>query len=165
MGMPNSVADERQRLRDRLTQLDEERGHIAYALAVLDRLVPGAQSPSLAQRRAARSVRRKGTVGRPGGSYERAVRIIRTSDQAWRVDDLLPAMRKDGWSANVANEVETVRSALTRAVRDGLIDRTGVGLYAPKGWGSNLKDATDDVDADDGITAVAEDEAPARVDF
>lgn len=162
--MTNAVADERRRLRERLGELDAERGHISYTLAVLDRLAPGEVQP--ATRRHARAGRRKTKTGHPGGTLDRAVRAITSSGRAWRVDELVSAMRDDGWSANVANETETVRSALSRAVRDGLVDRVGQGLYAPKdhqGTAAGGDDGQVPVGTDDGAEPVADPWPPRPV--
>jgi hypothetical protein len=138
--MANTVSDERRRLRDRLAQLDEERGHIAYALSVLDRIDPDAEhadppsGSSAPQSRVSRSAQDGATKGRPGGTFERAVRVVNSSGRAWQVEDLIPALRQDGWSAQVDNEINAVRSALSRAVSQGLVSRPKQGLYAPKGW-------------------------------
>lgn len=130
--MTNTVADERKRLHDRLAELDDERGRITYALSVLDRIDP--DSPSTRSTPRARQPRLAGqgsSVGRPGGSYDRAVRIVNSSDRVWRVEDLVVAMREDGWAAQVENEVDAVRSALSRAVKNGLIARPEPGFYGP----------------------------------
>lgn len=151
------MADERNRLNDRLAQLDEERGHIAYALAVLDRLDPD-KSP-VTQRAPGRG-RREASGGRPGGTYDRAVRVINASDRTWRINELIVAMRQDGWAAQVTNEIETVRSALSRAVHDGLIDRPEQGVFMPKGWqasGADVATAGDEA----AIANASGDEEPA----
>jgi hypothetical protein len=139
--MAHTVSDERRRLTDRLAQLDEERGHIAYALSVLDRIDPDAEqaeppsgSSSAPQSRVSRTAQDGTARGRPGGTYERAVRVVNSSGRAWQVEELIPALRQDGWSAQVDNEINAVRSALSRAVRDGLVSRPKQGLYAPKDW-------------------------------
>ncbi len=130
--MTNTVADERRRLRDRLAQLDDERTKIEYALTVLDRIEPEASVPPAGARRGTPLDRPGMALGaRPGGTFDRAVKIVNSSERTWRVDELVQAMREDGWTARVESEAETVRSALSRAVRDGLISRWSHGVYGP----------------------------------
>ncbi len=136
--MTNTVADERRRLRDRLVQLDDERSKIEYALSVLDRIEPEVLASGAGTTRTTRTTRPRMdsgagavTAARPGGTFERAVRVINSSERTWRVEELIGAMREDGWTARVESEAETVRSALSRAVRDGLISRWSHGVYGP----------------------------------
>jgi Transcriptional regulator, AbiEi antitoxin len=71
---------------------------------------------------------------RPGGSLDHILRIITASNRSWRAEDLVPEMVEQGWDAGgVENAVEAVRAALSRATREGLIERVGHGLYARPG--------------------------------
>lgn len=140
--MTTSVADERARLRERLAHLDQERGQIDFALRVLDRLDPdGSSTSDPPSQRGDGGSRRKSPTGRSGGTLDRAVYVINGSDHAWRIDELINAMRQNGWTTQVANEVETVRSALSRAVRDGLVERLEQGVFAPKRSSGAITDA------------------------
>jgi hypothetical protein len=144
--MTNTVADERRRLHDRLLQLDDERAKITFALGVLDRIEPEAATSRSAVARASRADRvdRSGTAlgARRGGTLEHAVRVVNATAKTWRVEELVPAMRADGWTAQVESDVETVRSALSRAVRDGLISRISQGVYGPLDRGDGEADKT-----------------------
>lgn len=127
-----TVSDERRRLRDRLADLDAERGHIAYALSVLDRIDSDAQDAAGPMPQAPR--RRQTVTPRVGGTFEHAVRMVNSSGRTWQVEDLVEAMKQDGWAADVASPLDTVRSSLSRAVKAGQITRPRQGVYAPSGW-------------------------------
>jgi hypothetical protein len=133
--MTNTVAAERQRLRARLAELDAEHERIMFALSVLDRIDAADTSEQKSTNRRSEDHRIAGSSPagvRPGGTLDRAVAIINESDRAaWTPDELLVAMRENGWAAQVENEVETVRSALSRATRQGLIARVAHGMYGP----------------------------------
>ncbi len=149
-GMSITVADERARLHERLAELDRERDQITFALSVLDRIA--AAEPSVPVH--PRKVPNRGDGAQPrrqqmraGGSFEHAVRIITESDRAWRADDLAPAMRANGWAAEVEDELQTVRTVLARAARTGQVRRVGPGLYAAPDHDMTDAGATD-ADAD-----------------
>jgi hypothetical protein len=159
--MSNSVAEERRRLRNRLTQLDDERVKITYALEVLDRIEPETATSAARSTRTDRPAGSSILGARPGGTFERAVRIINSSGRTWRVEELVHAMREDGWSAQVRSEVETVRSALSRAVRDGLVTRLSQGVYAPPEPTPPLDQAADETPQDaDAKVQSHDDEVP-----
>jgi hypothetical protein len=127
--MANSVGTERERLKARLAQLDEERGHILYAMAVLDRLVTTSEVAGERNTEQLPTVRHHSVP-----TLEAAVKAVNAADKVLRAEEALPLMRAQGWTQQVENEMETVRSALSRAYRMDLIERIGHGQYAPKGW-------------------------------
>ncbi len=121
------VAQERAKLRNRLAELQAEIDHIHYALAVLDRIGVEAadRSVDLALPPAARA-----TVGGSGSTFAVAVRVI-TNDasRTWQQDDLLPEMERQCWGEGVRDKLNALRSALSRAVKQGVIERVGHGRY------------------------------------
>ena len=107
-----------------------------YTLDVLNRIEPEPETQSDSPRRARQvtdPAARIAGPGRPypGGTYDRAVRLINSSGHAWQVEDLVEALRRGGWDAQVDNPVETLRSALSRATRDRQIARQAKGVYGP----------------------------------
>ncbi len=148
---------ERDKIRVRLAELDAERDKITYALEVLDRVSSDADSPIspasgpesakppvLVERtptrtyvlrrpqRSAESVRDALERLKPGGTADymlRALMHFRETGIPQEVEAIVERMREIGWRASVANPVESVRAALSRAVRDGLVRRAGYGRY------------------------------------
>ncbi len=159
--MRPTLAGERARLHARLAELDRERGQIAFALSVLDRLgaddtassgsaraTTRVSGPNLAPRG------RQQPEMRSGGSVEHAIRAITESHRTWRAEDLLPVMRANGWAAEVADELQTVRTALARATKAGLIVRVGPGTYANPGTQASQDLPAASVDADAGASTL-----------
>ena len=137
--MGNTVNDERRRLRERLALLNEECRQISYTLTVLDRIEPEAEpQPTVAARSSAATAAispsaERVSGGRTAGTREHAVRAVLTAGRPTRVEDLVVIMREQGWSRDIENPVDAARAALSRAYRDGEIDRPTQGLYAPPG--------------------------------
>ncbi len=156
--MRTTVADERARLHERLAELDRERDQIVFALGVLDRIdsaTPTTVSRAVKVSDSASATRTQRQPGvRPGGSFEHAVRIITDSQQHWRAEDLVPVMRANGWAADVADELQTVRTALARATKAGLIVRVGPGTYAKPGTQASQDLPAASVDADAGASTL-----------
>lgn len=146
MGNPVVEAERRRQLarlaeiEAELAKMNAERGHIAYTLTALDRMdQESADSSSVSKERqtqpspreisgAARR-RRTRTNPPPGSTLGRALKVINGSDRGWKPEEVVSAMRQEGWEAEVKNELETVRTALARAVSDGLIERRDFGVY------------------------------------
>lgn len=138
--MADPIALERARLTARLEELREEEAHIRYTLDVLARLGSAsavASSGSGDQVRrvfndaAMQSARQAVATINRGRTAQFAIDAVTADDNLKRVDDVIASMREAGWDPDVANEVETVRAALSRAVKDGRIARRGHGLYGP----------------------------------
>lgn len=127
--MTDTINAERNRLQRRLAVLDEERGHIAYALQVLQRVQPPptGSEPVVEVRQTVRAERS------PGGqstTSDAAFEVIDSEpERAWRAEEIVAAMRTHGWDAQVDNEIETVRAALSRGVKADRIRRVGYGTY------------------------------------
>jgi hypothetical protein len=169
-GMTNGVRLERQRLAERLAESDRERDRILYALDVLARL-DESDPPTRAKTPSRRTTppripagsssgaRKRGRTGaRPGSAYERAVAVVTASDRQWPLDDLIVEMRRSGWTAQVLNERETVRTALARAVTAGKIRRLSDGMFAA---GSFVQDTAIPPIADvDSVAALNSEDRP-----
>jgi hypothetical protein len=112
-----TVSDERARLQARLSELDDERKQIEYALTVLGRV----EEPS----------RRRKRISNGGPStVDLAVDLINADDaRTWRVNDVIEALEAKGWGANIGDKTSAVRTSLTRALERGLIARLGQGEY------------------------------------
>ncbi len=144
--MANAVETELNRLRNRVTQLtreaerlkgeldrvQDEQGKIDYALSVLERVAGTVTGTDGSHKPAVEPANPRPLRHRSRGTYDLAVQTINGSDRTWRVDELVRQMREDGWDAEVKNEIETVRAALSRAVAAGEVTRTSYGIYGPK---------------------------------
>ena len=144
--MANAVEVEMERLRNRVRQLtreaerltreldhvQDERGKVDYALLVLERVAGSATEVDRSHEPAVEPASPKLPRRQSRGTYDLAVQTINSSTRTWRVDELVRQMREDGWDAEVKNEIETVRAALSRAVSTGEITRPSYGIYGPK---------------------------------
>jgi hypothetical protein len=145
-GMANAVESEMDRLRNRAAQLtreaerlkgdldrvQDEQGKIDYALSVLERVAGTVTGADRGHEPAVEPDSPKPLRHRSQGTYDLAVQMINGSTRTWRVDELVRQMREAGWDAEVKNETETVRAALSRAVAAEEVSRTSYGVYGPK---------------------------------
>lgn len=85
----------------------------------------------------------------PGGRTSRtdtvpfALAAVTGQDREWSVPDVVAAMEQAGWSTNVTNKVNTVRTALSRLADRGEIERVRHGVYTRRHVG-DAQDATTD---------------------
>lgn len=145
-GMANAVESEMDRLRNRAAQLtreaerlkgeldrvQDEQGKIDYALSVLERVAETVTGTDRGHEPAVEPDSPKPLRHRSQGTYDLAVQMISGSTRTWRVDELVRQMREAGWDAEVKNETETVRAALSRAVASEEVSRISYGVYGPK---------------------------------
>lgn len=68
-----------------------------------------------------------------------ALDIVKGSDQEWSAAQIVTVLRQQGKALSVKDPMNSVRTALARSVRDGLIKRTGDGRYAAIGWMSDAE--------------------------
>lgn len=122
-------AAERARLRDRLRVLDEERGHIEYALTILDRLAVAGE-PAAAQPERERSVPVRASAN--GLSMVDVVMSVINSDmRVWTLPEIVQAIRDDELVEDLDSKMNNVHTSLSRAVSRNRIKRTGPRAYAP----------------------------------
>ena len=58
------------------------------------------------------------------------VQVMESDDRAaWAVAELLEAMQHRGWQTNSLEPINTVRTAISRLVKRGVLERVGVGSY------------------------------------
>lgn len=138
----DDLAAARGKLQAEIDDLGREADQVMYALAVLERI-------EVDDEPAPRRVRRM------GATTEYVVRALAKIGRGAEVDEVLGVMRHEGWSAQPDNPIETVRAALSRAVRDGLAIRSAYGVYElpPQAeFGDEEESADDDYVDEDGST-------------
>jgi DNA-binding transcriptional regulator PaaX len=59
--------------------------------------------------------------------------IVSANGREWPVVELLQAMLDQGWETQSAEPINTVRTAISRLVKRGVLQRTGVGTYRRAG--------------------------------
>lgn len=131
------LSAERTRLTARLAELEAEQNMIRYTLSVLDRLVTDDGHPAGVNDAVESRMR---AYLRRGGTSAFAVRAIYQGAEPQRVEILIERMHALGWTSEAENEVESVRAALSRIVKDDVAHRVGHGMYAPN---PALSDALD----------------------
>jgi len=133
-------AAERARLRDRLRVLDEERGHIEYALTILDRL-------AVAEEPAAQPERESSIPGRSSANglsmVDVVMSVINSEMRVWTLHEIVQAIRDGALVEDLDSKMNNVHTSLSRAVSRNRIKRTGPRAYAPL-----LYDAPDDEDTE-----------------
>jgi len=159
-----TISVERGRLRQRLTELDDERGHIDYALKVLDR-IDGTFSSERGSNETAFStgqptVQPLSTATSPS-SVDKAVAAMDAEPlREWRLDDLVAASQALGWdTSTVKNPREALRAGVLRAVGMGRAKKVGFGRYASAL--NPLETESDSVDQPS-AAVMREDEATAQ---
>ncbi|MEO6503508.1 MAG: hypothetical protein ABIQ09_16555, partial [Jatrophihabitantaceae bacterium] len=75
------------------------------------------------------TVGRIGAFLRRGGTSAFAVRALYQTTEEQRVEGIIERMKAMGWKSEADNEVESVRAALSRIVKDGVGRRAGYGKY------------------------------------
>ena len=78
-------------------------------------------------------------MSRGNSIYSMAVELIQGSDQDWSATEVLTALRQLEKPIASKNPMNAVRTALARAVTEGVIQRSGEGRYAALGWMSTPK--------------------------
>lgn len=135
------LENERDKLQRELAEMAAERDRIAFALSVLDRIDSDTDTGRSLEGRA--STRRSSR--RVGATTEHLLKALDSIGRPTAVEAIIPAMREHGWAAEPSNPVETVRAALSRAVRDGHAVRLAVGTYGLPNWTTPVP-AVSDVD-------------------
>lgn len=129
-------AAERARLRDRLRVLDEERGHIEYALTILDRLAVAGEPVAQPERERSVPVRASGN-GR--SMVDIVMSVINSDMRVWTLSEIVQAIRDGELVEDLDSKMNNVHTSLSRAVSRNRIKRVGHRAYAPL-----LYDAPDD---------------------
>jgi hypothetical protein len=124
------LTQEAERLKGELDRVQDEQGKIDYTLSVLKRVAGADRGHEPAVEPEPDSP--KPLRHRSQGTYDLAVQMINGSTRTWRVEELVRQMREAGWDAEVKNETETVRAALSRAVASEEVTRPSYGVYGPK---------------------------------
>ena len=78
-------------------------------------------------------------MSRGNSIYSMAVELIQGSDQDWSATEVLTALRQLEKPIASKNPMNAVRTALARAVTEGVIQRSGEGRYAALGWMSDAQ--------------------------
>jgi hypothetical protein len=159
---------EHDKLQQELNELALKRERIAFTLSVLDDIETPASAGAIREGEAARRpVAMKAARRRLGGTTEYILKALEALGVPAAVEhQMIPAMREQGWTAQPVNAVETVRAALSRATRDGLVVRVGTGLYGLPEWSTGISDGEQAQPDDDAAETDADtDDLPPPVEF
>lgn len=119
------LAAERAAIDAEIAAVEAERGKVAFALEVLDRLDDTGDVQKHAPR--APSGRRV-----PGGSADYAIRALKDIGAPSTAEEVVERMTSLGWDAGaVTRPVEVARNALIRAMETGEVRKAGYGKYEP----------------------------------